>query len=40
MQPSYTRYLESTKLEIARNGQTEIIDSSMLYEINFSGKEL
>lgn len=40
MQPTYTRYLAPTELKITRDGQTETIDSSMLYEINFPGKKL
>lgn len=40
VQPTYTRYLAPTELKITRDGQTETIDSSMLYEINFPGKEL
>lgn len=40
LQPTYTRYLASTELKITRNGETQAIDGSMLYEINFAAKEL
>lgn len=40
MQPTYTRYLAPTNLKITRNGKTEEINGSMLYEINFPSKEL
>lgn len=40
LQPTYTRYLASTELKITRNGTTQTINGSMLYEINFSAKSL
>ena len=40
LQPTYTRYLASTELKITRDGKTEVIDGSMLYEINYAAKEL
>lgn len=40
LQPTYTRYLAKTRLQITRDGVSETIDGEMLYEINFAAKTL
>ena len=37
IQPTYTRYLADTKLELTRSGKTETIEGRMLYEFNYTG---
>lgn len=40
LQPTYNRYLADTTLTIERNGMVEQLAGTMLYELNFTAKEI